>query len=99
VKPIPTPPPEDFSVPFEVPYDVRYKEVSIHSWNAARIIIGNTMARDPASITLGYRNPFKARSSGTMPESLETADEWDRLLEHVRTYRDSKGQKPGERGD
>lgn len=45
------------------------------------------MARDPASLSLGYINPFKPRKSGKpVPMSLETEDEWDGLVRHVNTF-------------
>jgi hypothetical protein len=45
------------------------------------------MARDPASLSLGYINPFKARTSGKpVPMSLETEDEWEGLIGHVNTF-------------
>jgi hypothetical protein len=45
------------------------------------------MARDPASLSLGYINPFKPRTSGKpVPMSLETEDEWDGLIGHVNTF-------------
>jgi hypothetical protein len=57
------------------------------SWSVARVAIGKKMARDPASLSLGYINPFKPRTSGKpVPMSLETEDEWDGLIGHVNTY-------------
>jgi hypothetical protein len=45
------------------------------------------MARDPASLSLGYVNPFKPRTTGKpVPMSLETEDEWDGLVGHVNTF-------------
>ena len=57
------------------------------SWSVARVAIGKKMARDPASLLLGYINPFKPRTSGKpVLMSLETEDEWDGLVGHVNTY-------------
>lgn len=45
------------------------------------------MLRDPEALTLGYINPFKPRGTGkTVPSSLENAEEWNGLLQHVKTF-------------
>jgi hypothetical protein len=57
------------------------------TWEAAQIIIGEKMLRVPESLTLGYINPFKPRSAGkSVPSSLENAEEWDGLIQHVKTF-------------
>jgi hypothetical protein len=56
-------------------------------WSVARVDIGNMMVRDPASLSLGYINPFKPRTSGKpVPMSLENEEEWNGLIGHVKTY-------------
>lgn len=45
------------------------------------------MLRDPETLSLGYVNPFKARGTGkTVPSSLENAEEWNGLIQHVKTF-------------
>ena len=45
------------------------------------------MARDPASLLLGYVNPFKPRTSGKPAlMSLETEEEWNGLIGHVNMF-------------
>jgi hypothetical protein len=57
------------------------------SWSAARVAIGKRMVRDPASLSLGYINPFKPRKTGKpVPMSLETEDEWNGLIGHVNSF-------------
>ena len=52
-----------------------------------QVAIGKNMDRDPASLSLGYINPFKAWTSGKpVPMSLETEDVWDGLIGHVNTF-------------
>jgi hypothetical protein len=81
---------DDFLIPFEVSVNGRYKELHISynaSWEAAQIIIGKKMLRDPETLSLGYINPFKARGAGKMvPSSLENVEEWKGLIQHVKTF-------------
>jgi hypothetical protein len=76
------------------------KEVSITStttWTMARILFGEKMVRDPASLVVGYFNPFKPRASAKqVPMSLETDDEWAGLIHHVKTF--LEGQQAKNRG-
>lgn len=44
------------------------------------------MLRDPEALSLGYINPFKPRSGKTVPSSLENSEEWNGLIQHVKTY-------------
>ena len=45
------------------------------------------MLRDPETLSLGYVNPFKPRSTGkTVPSSLENEEEWNGLIHHVRMF-------------
>ena len=78
------------NIPFEVPYDGRYKEMTISSkasWSVAQVAIGKRMAHNPVSLSLGYINPFKAQKSGKpVLMSLETEDELDGLIGHVNTF-------------
>lgn len=78
------------NIPFKVPYNGRYKEMAIlskASWSVARVAIGKRMAHNPASLSLGYINPFKAQRSGKpVLMSLETEDEWDGLIGHVNMF-------------
>ena len=53
-------------------------------WTYAQIIFGNTMVRDPATLSLGYYNPFK--KSGKLPTSLDNEAECKALIGHVKTY-------------
>jgi hypothetical protein len=81
---------DDFLIPFEVRVNDRYKELHISynaTWEAAQIIIGKKVLRDPETLSLGYINPFKARGTGkAVPSSLENADEWNGLIQHVKTF-------------
>ena len=79
-----------FRIPFEVSVNGRYKELPIQSdatWEAAQILIGKKMLRDPETLSLGYVNLFKPRSTGkTVPSSLENEEEWNGLIQHVKTF-------------
>ena len=79
-----------FQIPFKVSVNGRYKELPIQSdatWEAAQILIGKKMLRDPETLSLGYVNPFKPRSTGkTVPSSLENEEEWNSLIQHVKTF-------------
>jgi hypothetical protein len=55
-------PQKSFEIPFEVPYNGISKELMIFSttsWVSACVLIGSKMVRNPASLQLGYINPFK----------------------------------------
>jgi hypothetical protein len=77
-------------IPFEVSVNGRYKELQIPYtaiWESAQIIIGKKMLRDPEALSLGYLNPFKARGTGkAVPSSLENEEEWNGLIQHVKTF-------------
>jgi hypothetical protein len=79
-----------FQILFEVSVNGRYKELPIPSnstWEAAQILIGKKMLRDPEVLSLGYVNPFKPRGTGkTVPSSLENEEEWNGLIQHVRMF-------------
>jgi hypothetical protein len=74
-----------FQVPFEVSVNGRYKELAIPynaTWEAAQILIGKKMLRDPEALSLGYINPsrvvlenrfqarYKMRRSGVVSFSM-----------------------------
>lgn len=45
------------------------------------------MLRDPETLSLGYISPFKARGTKkAVPSSLENAEEWNGLIQHVKTF-------------
>jgi hypothetical protein len=77
-------------IPFEVSVNGRYKELPIPynaTWEAAQILIGKKMLRDPETLSLGYVNPFKPRGTGkSVPSSLENEEEWNGLIQHVKTF-------------
>jgi hypothetical protein len=91
-----------FDIPFEVPYNDRFKEISLPSttdWDDARIAFGRKMVRDPTALTLGYINPFKPRgNTKAIPTSLESEEEWDALVQHVRTFLQQEKAKNKGRG-
>jgi hypothetical protein len=73
-------------VPFEIPVDGRLKEITMRissTWLEARIAISDKMVCKAERLTLGYFNPFK-KAAGKKPMSLETVDEWNGLMQHVR---------------
>jgi hypothetical protein len=81
-------------IPFDVPYNSCMKEVKlpIYSvWTYAQITFGKTMLRDPERLSLGYLNPFKSASK--VPTSLANEDEWNALIQHVRTHLDAENAK------
>jgi hypothetical protein len=78
-----------FQIPFEVSVNGRSKELAIPynaTWEAAQILIGKKMLRDPEALSLGYINPFKPRGAGKTPSSLENAEEWLGLIQHVKAH-------------
>lgn len=45
------------------------------------------MLRVPEALSLGYINPFKPRGAGkVVPSSLENEEEWNSLIQHVKTF-------------
>ena len=45
------------------------------------------MLRVPEALSLVYINPFKSRGSGkSVPSSLENEEEWNSLVQHVKTF-------------
>ena len=45
------------------------------------------MLRVPETLSLGYINPFKPCSAGKpVPSSLENAEEWEGLIQHVKIF-------------
>jgi hypothetical protein len=86
---------DEFEIPFEVPCNGRMKEVTIPihaAWIYAQLVFGNKMVRDPASLSLGYVNPFK-KSGTKAPMSLENEEEWRGLVQHVRAHLASQKAK------
>jgi hypothetical protein len=55
------------------------------------------MLRDAAGLSLGYINPFKPQGSGK-PIRLESENEWEQLIKHVRTFLDARQAKNRGRG-
>jgi hypothetical protein len=79
-----------FQISFEVSVNGQYKELPIPynaTWEAAQILIGKKMLCDPEALSLGYINLFKPRGTGkTVPSLLENSEEWNGLLQHVKTF-------------
>jgi hypothetical protein len=45
------------------------------------------MLRNPEALSLGYINPFKPHGTEkTVSSLLENSGEWNRLLQHVKTF-------------
>jgi hypothetical protein len=79
-----------------VPYSGIFKELAIlstTSWVTAQVLIGAKMVRDPASLRLGYINPFKPRSGKQIPSSLDSQEEWSGLIQHVKRYLEDQQSK------
>jgi hypothetical protein len=63
------------------------KIASDESWDRAQILIGAKMLRDPACMSLAYINPFKSRRGAKIPPtSLTSEEEWDSLVNHIKTH-------------
>ena len=77
-------------IPFEIVVDGKMKEFTVAretSWKNFLWEIADVTFQHPASLRLGYVNPFRPKQTGkVIPNSLENEQEWDSLLGHIRTY-------------
>jgi len=91
---------ENFKIAFEVPYDGRLKELTMpisSTWFDAQLIISEKMICKPERLVLGYINPFK-KANGKKPMSLETEEEWNGLIQHVREHLNAQNVKNNGKG-
>jgi hypothetical protein len=77
-------------IPFEIVVNGKLKEFLIvreMPWKDVLHAIGDITFQHPASLRLGYFNPFRPKKSGkAIPNSLENEQEWQSLLGHIQTY-------------
>jgi hypothetical protein len=82
----------NFQVPFN---DKTIKEMVVLAttpWETAFLLIASKMLRDATTLSLGYYNPF-AKPISKLPVTLENAQDWARLVKHVKEYVKKQKQK------
>ncbi|KAH9942691.1 hypothetical protein B0H21DRAFT_710189 [Amylocystis lapponica] len=77
------------------------KELTLSSdtpWTTARIAFANKMVRDGATLHLAYLLSWNQKGPKKLPMSLEDAEEWEGLKQHVREYVDTEKRKYNGKG-
>ncbi|KAH9948091.1 hypothetical protein B0H21DRAFT_821268 [Amylocystis lapponica] len=92
---------EVFPIRFQVPCGGTMKELTLLSdtpWTTARIAFANKMVRDGATLRLAYLLSWNQKGPKKLPMSLEDAEEWEGLKQHVREYVDTEKRKYNGKG-